>query len=167
VPSDWTGEFEKRRRRLPHWEGPGETYFLTMTLKRPPAVDLTDPRVAETVIGALRYFDGQRYLLFDYTVMPDHLQLIIRPLSKDGRSRRLSSIVHSLKSWLAHEINRLLARDGQVWQDETYDHLIRDEKDYRVKAAYIFDNPRRSGLANDPAEWLWWGVGSGVTSETA
>jgi len=158
--SDQLREFEKRRRRLPHWEGPGETYFLTLTLQRPPTVDLTEPRFARLAIQALRHFDGIRYDLYDYTVMPDHVHVILKPIVREGKCERLSRIMHSLKSWLAHRINEMVGRRGRIWQEETYDHVIRNKEDYEEKAAYILDNPRRKGLIKNPVNWPWWGIGS-------
>jgi len=154
-------QFEKRARHLPHWEGPGETYFVTFCLRRPPTVDLTDPEIAPLVVGALRHFDGRRYVLYDYTVMPDHVHLIMRPVVCNGRAERLHQITHSLKSWLAHAINKRLGRSGRVWQEEACDHVIRNDRDYEEKSTYIRNNPGERGLLGVLAEWPWWGTGSG------
>jgi REP element-mobilizing transposase RayT len=111
------------------------------------------------VVDALRFHNGKRYLLYDCTVMPDHVHAVLKPLAVDGKTERLSRIMHSIKSWLAHEINQRVGGSGRLWQDETYDHLLRNEADYQEKAAYIYDNPRRAGLTDDPAKWPWWGNG--------
>ena len=153
-------QIERRRRRLPHWEASGETYFVTFRLQRPTALDLTNDAVAQSVVNALRFFDGKRYLLFDYTVMPDHVHVILKPLVVGGQSEPLWRITHSLKSWLAHRINEMRGRKGSVWQEESYDHMLRNREDYSEKAAYVYDNPRRKGLVDDPANWPWWGIGS-------
>jgi len=157
--SDRLEGFERRRRRLPHWEGPGETYFLTFRLMCPDFVDLTQERIGRLVVEAIMFFADVRYELYDYTIMPDHVHLILKPIVHDGKAERLANVTHSLKSWLASRINRIVGRSGQLWQHESYDHIVRDEADYQEKAAYIFDNPKRAGLVNDPAEWPWWGVG--------
>ena len=54
------GEVTRHRRNLPHWDAPGETYFLTFALRRPPVVDLTEPQIGQMVVDALRFFDGER-----------------------------------------------------------------------------------------------------------
>ena len=154
-------QFEIHERHLPHWEEPGATYFVTWVLRRPPPVDITEPRLGALVIQALRFWDRRRYLLFDYTVMPDHVYAILKPLVRDEQSARLSAIHHSLKSWLANRINRAVGRRGPLWQDESHDHILRNLQDYEEKAAYIFDNPRAKGLIADPTLWPWWGQGSG------
>ena len=130
---------EPHPKRLPHHEVPGGSYFLTFALQRPATIDLTDEAIAPLVVAALRFFDGQRYLLYDYTVMPDPVHLILTPLAREAECEPLSRITHSLKSWLAHEINKMLGRKGSIWQDETYDHVLRNEQDYAEKAAYIHE----------------------------
>jgi REP element-mobilizing transposase RayT len=158
---DLLSEFEKRERHLPHWEGPGEMYFLTFCLKRPPVVDLSEDRFAKLTISALQHYDGQRYLLLDFVVMPDHVHVILKPIVREGKCERLSAIMQSLKGYLARQINELAGRRGPLWQEETYDHVIRNMGDYEDRAAYILDNPRRRGLVGDGVKWPWWGEGSG------
>jgi REP element-mobilizing transposase RayT len=154
--------FRKRSRHLPHWEDPGATYFITFTLRKPAQVDLTQPRIARLIVNALRFLDGDRYLLYDYTVMPDHVHAIIQPMAEGSSAESLSRITHSLKSWLAHKINELCGRRGPLWQDETYDHIIRNQADYQETAAYILDNAPRKGLVEQATDWPWWGKGSGM-----
>jgi len=142
--------FTITRRHLPHWEEPGRTYFVTFTLKEPDICDLADSDLAPVIIGALRYFAGQRYWLYDYTVMPDHVHAIIQPTPVEGACEPLWRIMHSLKSWTAQEINRRLRRSGPLWLDETYDHMIRNREDYEEKARYIWLNALEKGLVRHP-----------------
>ncbi len=158
---EFTGRFERHSRHLPHLEEPGATYFVTCTLRRPAAVDLTETRLGTMVVDALRHFDGTRFWLYDYTVMPDHIHAILKPCPDGDRTRSLSSIMHSIKGWLAHEINRVVGRKGPLWQDETYDHIIRDDRDYEEIAGYILHNPRVRGLVAEATDWPWWGKGDG------
>ncbi len=137
------------------------TYFVTFSMLDRELVDLTRPAIGQMIVGAFRHFDEVRYLLFDYTVMPDHVHLIMKPLVVDGTLVGLSSIYHSLKSFTAHGINKLLRRRGPVWQDGSYERVLRSRKDYEEKAKYIFMNPVARGLVRDPSEWPWWGKGSG------
>lgn len=136
------------RRRLPHVEEPGQSYFVTIVLRDRQLTDLTQPRVATELVQALRHFDSQRYLLFDYTIMPDHVHFIAKPL--DGFT--LSGVYHSFKSFTAHRIKRLLGRSGSVWEDDSYDRVIRSRTDFEEKAKYILMNPVNRGLVRDPAE---------------
>ena len=154
-------QFERRRRHLPHWEEPGATYFVTFRRHADAGIDLTARDVAPIIIGALHHFDDDRYWLYDYTVMPDHVHVILKPVVRDGGAELLWRILQSLKAWTARRINETTGRSGPVWQHESYDHIIRNQADYEGKAGYIFQNPCAKGLISDPAEWPWWGRGKG------
>jgi len=149
------------RQRLEHVFEPGGTYFVTVTLldRR---VDLSDGRLAPLVVSALKHFEEKRYLLFDYVVMPDHVHFLVKPLQIDGEWLPLSRIYHSFKSFTANQINRALGRTGALWQDDTYDRVVRGRTDFEEKAKYILMNPLRKGLVSDPLLWPWWGRGSGI-----
>jgi hypothetical protein len=70
----------------------------------------------------------------------------------------IPKITRTIKSESAHRINEALTRAGRVWQDESYDHILRGDESLRKKAMYILENPVRAGLAASPTEyrWLWW-----------
>lgn len=113
------------------------------------------PEVARIVAGALAHFDEQRYRLHAWCVMPNHVHVLVAPFA----GHALSAILHSWKSFTAKSANRLLGREGAFWQEEYYDHLIRDEEDYDHAMRYIIENPGRAGLTG----WQWCGArGSGV-----
>ena len=150
---------QHRTRNLPHFEGAGRTYFLTFRRHSKVHFDLTDPLCGEIIVSALHFFHGDRYLLYDYTIMPDHVHMIIKPLKTRAKTNCLSKILHSIKSWTANQINCHRGARGPVWQEETYDHIIRDRQDYETKSRYIWANPVRAGLTDDPTDWPWWGHG--------
>jgi putative transposase len=155
-------EFERVRMDLPHWQGPGATYFLRFSLRGEVRVDLARADVAPIVISCLRHFDQERYLLLDFVVMPDHVHCILKPLQQDDGYPNLFAVMDSLKHWTAARINRVLGRRGPLWRREQYDHLLRNQEDYLEKAKYIYNNPQAAGLVDDPADWPWWGIGKGV-----
>jgi len=155
----------KRRRQLPHIEQDGQTCFITFTRRREVAVNLTDAAIGPIIIGALRHFAGSRYQLYDYTVMPDHVHVILQPLCKDGESEPLERILHSIKSWTANQINRQLGRSGSLWMQDSHDHMLRGPRDYETKARYIWHNPQAAGLIADPAQWPWSGHGENESNE--
>jgi len=193
------------RRRLPHWDQPGATYFITSCLlgsipalglleiehvrcrlerePRPanvrpddwktqqwkrlfarreewldckPAVrSLEDKRLAAEVVKSLKHFDGERYDLVAWVVMPSHLHWVFRPrdtwvqslgMAVRDRSPR-QRIQHSVNLHTAIECNRLLGRTGGFWQRESYDHCVRDEEELERIVAYVHGNPIRAGLA--------------------
>ncbi|MFQ6133931.1 MAG: transposase [Armatimonadota bacterium] len=152
-------EFRIRSRRLPHWEEPGATYFVRYSLRRPHACYLACVKPALIVIASLRFFHGRRLELYDYTVMPDHVHAIIRPIPARGTTEPLSRLLQVIKGWSARQINDMLGRTGSLWQDESYDRLLRGEEDYMAHANYVWENPVRQGLVGRAEEWPWWGRG--------
>jgi REP element-mobilizing transposase RayT len=67
----------------------------------------------------------------------------------------LAQITHSIKSYSANRIQRLLNRKGSIWQDESYDRILRDEKEYLEKMNYIMNNPLKAGLVEKPEDYRW------------
>jgi len=110
---------------------------------------LQETKVAELVQNALKHFDGKRYDLIAWAVMPNHVHTILRPYE----GFELPDILHSWKSYTANKANELLGRTGAFWQSEYYDHLIRDEEDFIHQVNYVLSNPTKAGLDN----WPWVG----------
>jgi (E)-4-hydroxy-3-methylbut-2-enyl-diphosphate synthase len=81
--------------------------------------------------------------------MPNHVHAVLRP----AEGELLEKILHSWKSFTAHEINRRLGTSGAVWQKESYDHLVRDGEDLRNQVGYVMRNPVKAGLG----DWEWVG----------
>lgn len=112
---------------------------------------LKDPAVADLVQGAMVHFDGQRYRLLAWCIMPNHMHAVIEPM--EGNS--LGTIMHSWKSFTAKEANRLLRRDGPFWHKDYFDRYIRDEGHLSRTVEYVENNPVKAGLASSSAEWPW------------
>jgi REP element-mobilizing transposase RayT len=87
--------------------------------------------------------------------MPDHVHCLIQPLSKAGGSRDLEELIHSIKSYSSHSVNKSRRRTGPVWQDERYDRWLRDEDEFAEKWQYIADNPVKAGLAPEASAYKW------------
>jgi REP element-mobilizing transposase RayT len=102
--------------------------------------------------------NGRKYLLYAAVVMPDHVHLICMALMDDNGSISIPEITRTINSEFAHRINKALARTGRVWQDESFDHVLRGNESLRKKALYVLETPVRAGLVATPREyrWLWW-----------
>lgn len=172
----------KYERRLPHWDVIGEPLFVTFRLHGslpasrvfPPArltsgrafltmdriLDraqcgprfLQQSEIARLVVQALA--DGetrfQRYRLHAFVVMPNHVHLLVTPRTTATRW------LGPLKGYTGYRANQLLGHKGvPFWQDESYDHLIRDEEGFRRVQRYIEFNPVRAGLVASPEEYPW------------
>jgi REP-associated tyrosine transposase len=123
---------------------------------------LTDNAVAEILIENLFHHAGQLFRLWAFVVMPNHVHLLIEPLtiSKDFGSESndddfvaISRITHALKSYTAKRANLVLNRKGTFWQEESFDHWVRDEKEFARIVAYIENNPTKAGLVDSPEKW--------------
>ena len=116
------------------------------------AACLRDPRVANLVSTALRYFEQERYTLHAWCVMPNHVHVVLRPLGHHA----LDAILHSWKSYTAREGNKLLNRVGEpFWQHESYDHWIRDDADLARCCRYTEENPVKANLCDAACKWPW------------
>ncbi|MBI2376191.1 MAG: transposase [Deltaproteobacteria bacterium] len=111
---------------------------------------LAVPEVADVVERALLCFDGARYRLHAWVVMPTHVHVVVTP-----SDRSLSEIVHSWKSYSAKAANRILGRRGSFWLQEYFDRVIRDDTHFRVAVEYVENNPVKAGLCASAEEWPW------------
>ena len=107
---------------------------------------LRDQRAARIVADSLKFFDGVRYRLHAWCVMPNHAHAVLSCM--DGHN--LSSIQHSIKGFTSKEINKLLGRTGTLWQAEGFDRCIRDSKELERTINYVLGNPIAAGLENWP-----------------
>jgi REP element-mobilizing transposase RayT len=99
---------------------------------------LGNPDSAAIVYNVLKYFDGERYDLGECIVMPNHVHAVVAPLP----GFELSGIIHSWKSYSANKVNAMLGRKGNLWQKETFDHIVRNPEQLERINAYIRDNPK-------------------------
>lgn len=112
---------------------------------------LRDARVAQMVEEALFHFDGQRYRLLAWVVMPNHMHLLIETL----KGWPIAGLVHSWKTWTAHRANALRGTTGAFWQREYYDRYIRDQEHLANVVQYIEQNPVKAGLCASAKDWPW------------
>ena len=113
------------------------------------AAHLRQPVIAEIVANALKYFDGDRYRLHAWCVMPNHVHVIVEPLGANP----LSKIIHSWKSFTANSINRRLGLSGALWQADAYNHIIRTQEEYEYQVRYVWHNPDKANIPDWP--WRW------------
>ena len=140
-------------RNLPHIERDWKPHFVTFaTHKRSPL-----PHWArEIVLNACKHHDQRTCHMLAAVVMPDHVHLIVVPLVDEEKKCvvPLFWISRSIKGFSAREINKRIGRKGQVWQDESFDHVIR-KGDFEAKLDYLRQNPVRKGLARSWEEYQW------------
>jgi putative transposase len=110
-------------------------------LRRPDIADLVEP--------ALLHFDGERYRLLAWVVMPNHVHVLVQP------GVPLADLLHSWKSFTGKAINRLIGERGQIWQPDYFDRYIRDDSHLCAARAYVEGNPVKAGLCSKAKDWRW------------
>jgi REP element-mobilizing transposase RayT len=96
--------------------------------------------------------------LYIAVVMPDHVHMIFMPLENEKQETfSFEEIVGAIKGASAHSVNKALQRSGHVWQDESFDHVVRHAESMEAKILYVRENPVRRGLVTRPEDypWLW------------
>lgn len=148
-----TSQFNLHKRRLPHWQIGGSTYFVTFRS----AIGVLPAEALEIVKHHVLFDHRRRYDLLFGIIMPDHVHLFLRPLGKDkGSWYNLGEIMKGIKGSSATNINRLLEKTGSVWQDEFFDRIVRDEMEMLEKWEYMWNNPLKAGLTNSTNEYQFY-----------
>jgi REP element-mobilizing transposase RayT len=161
--------FRSSRRILPHFELPGSIYYVTFsTIDRFILYD----SAKDIVLSSFRFHNGKKYLLHVCVIMDDHAHCILQPMrvSEKVQAQRpvqlkplvqpveyysLAQITHSIKSYSANYIQKMLNYKKRIWQDENFDRIIRDEEEYTQKTNYIIYNPVKSGFVEKPEDYRW------------
>jgi putative transposase len=122
---------------------------------------LADSQLARIVIASMFHFAEEKYDLLAYVVMPSHFHWVFQPL--DAWAASLGSsvqqrpprerVMHGLKSFTGRECNQLLDQEGTFWQDESYDHYVRDQEELHRIIRYVEQNPVKAGLVEDVDGW--------------
>jgi REP element-mobilizing transposase RayT len=163
------------RRRLPHIQKADAALFITFcTGGRRILSEQARDLVLEHCLreGGLKPLAGDcvarapspaiihtpRIHLLAVVVLPDHVHLLLRPLrDANGWPFPLVDILQCFKGATAHRINKLLGTSGPVWEEESFDHVLRSDESLKEKCEYIRQNPVVAGLARRPEDyrWLW------------
>ena len=149
------------KRNLPHFERPWAKYMVTFTTINHRQLS---PKSRDLVLESLLFTDRQRrWQLFGACVMSDHVHVLFEPQIKeqdpDGKPIfwSLTELMHSVKSFTAHEINKVENTTGGVWEKESFDRMMRSDADLEEKFHYICRNPWDNAIVpiGEPYPWLW------------
>ncbi|ADB41012.1 transposase [Spirosoma linguale] len=119
---------------------------------------LSNTAVARLVADSLHIWDNSRIDLIAYCIMSNHVHAVftlVYEKTKAGKVNSLKQLMHSIKSYTAHEANKLLNLSGKFWEEETYDRLIRNTDELRRIVRYVLNNTVKAGLCNDWKSWQW------------
>ena len=103
---------------------------------------LRQPELSQIVANSLLHFDGVRYRMGDFVVMPNHVHLLAAFATADTMKQQCDSWLH----YTAVHINRQLSEKGKFWQQEPFDHLVRSIEQFDYLRRYISENPRKANL---------------------
>jgi len=171
------------RRNLPHWQPEGQTIFLTWRLhgslpkgfsehlrrwgsepgkqflnadRKLDAASigplwLNDPEIAGDTERAIKQAAEMKHcVLRSYVIMPNHVHVLLDPLVP------LPKLTAGIKGASARRANIRLDRTGKpFWQDESFDHWIRDAGQFARTKTYIENNPVKANLCKNPQDWRW------------
>lgn len=114
-------------------------------------VFLRQHQIAQIIVEAIRNGEARfhRYDLHAFVVMPNHVHLLVTPRVT------AKQWLGPLKGFTAHQANRVLGRHAPLWQDESYDHLVRSGEEFLQVRQYIENNPVKAGLADSPDDFPW------------
>jgi REP element-mobilizing transposase RayT len=110
---------------------------------------LKNNRIAKIVQDSLLKFDDLRYRLHSWVVMPNHSHFLLTRFE----DWELAELMHSHKSYTAHEANKALNRSGQFGMEEYFDRYVRNSEHFRNAVSYIENNPVKARLCSKPADW--------------
>ena len=143
------------RRRLPHYQKADRAIFVTF---RKLTRDSFAASARDIILQHCLHDDGKRYILHAAIVMPDHVHLLLTAMrDQNGWPYALPAILKLIKGASARNVNKLLGGSGPVWQEESFDHVLRSEESFSEKLEYMRQNPVRHGLVKRAEEysWLW------------
>ncbi len=122
---------------------------------------LGNPESAAFVQRSLLHFDGDRYRVLAWVIMPNHVHVLIDPVEP------IAKIIQGWKSftarWLLAHNERLglgIPDPHHVWMREYWDRFIRDDDHLRATIDYFHRNPVKAGLCREPGDWPWSSAGS-------
>lgn len=131
---------------------------------------LKNKEVANLVADSLKYRNGKVYKLMAFCIMSNHVHAVFKPLLSERSLKEvpnsnplmfesdaptLGEIMQSLKGYTAHEANKILNRTGQFWEEESYDHEVRNDEELSRIIKYVLNNPVKAGLVKNWRDWQW------------
>jgi putative transposase len=122
---------------------------------------LADEKIAQIVADEIHKLDGERYNLSAYCVLSNHCHLLVETSELPLRPEQvgvtapypLTDALKLLKGRTARYCNQALERSGAFWSAESYDHVVRDAKEYERIRNYIAQNPVKAGLVKNWEDW--------------
>jgi len=131
--------------QLPSWVPSGSRFHIRISTDSAWRFHLTDPEIARALMAAAElYHQTTKWHLHLFVLMPDHLHALASFPQEPGMSRTIAS-------WKGY----LRRTSGVCWERNYFDHRLRSDEQFSLKAQYIRMNPVRAGLCGTISEWAW------------
>lgn len=109
-----------------------------------------ESQFSEMMSSSLLHFQDQRHFTSCFVVMPNHIHAVMQPIN----GHELEDCLQRIKQYVSLRVNRALGQDGALWEEESYDRIVRDEEHLWNSVQYIGRNPRKAGIPRD--QWVRW-----------
>ena len=139
-----------------------KAYDDLLDADRNPHINLSKPEHTKVIIETLKFWDGVKLENYAFCVMSNHVHWVFRVFEKDknGDPVYLQDILYSVKRFSASRINVLENRKGELWQKESFDTTIRNEKHLARAIEYTLNNPVSAGIVKEWKDWQGcWEIG--------
>jgi REP element-mobilizing transposase RayT len=150
------GRKYEHRRNLPHIQKDDRAHFITFNTHQK---WILPPAARDIVLSSCLFLDGKKIELHAAVIMPEHVHMIFSVLrSSDGENFTFAEILGPVKGIHCTRDQQGDEETGTVWQDESFDHVLRSEEKLDDKIEYLRQNPVRRGLVKRPEDYKWlWG----------
>lgn len=140
-----------------------KAYDDLLDAERSPTVNLSKSDNTKIINEAIQFWEGKKLLNRAWSIMPNHVHWVLQLFEKDkeGKPVYLQDILQSVKRHTANRINKAEGRVGNLWQKESFDTTIRDEKHLYFAIEYTLNNPVSAGLVKVWRDWPGNGCGIG------
>ncbi len=113
---------------------------------------LDNSDIAKLVYDAILFYNTTEYEVIAFCIMPNHVHLVA---DMKHKNIPLNNILKRIKTFTALRSNSILNRSGKFWQNENYDHVVRDGNELRRIITYVLQNPVKAGLCKKWEDWKW------------
>lgn len=149
--SDMLSDLQLRKQRLLF-----KKYELLLDKADSGPTWLSEYEIAKIVCEAIHYRDQKHYDLYAYCIMPNHVHMTFRQLKRNEDYKQnlaVTGMLKNLKWFTALKSNQVLKRSGAFWQEESFDRVIRDQKELEATLKYVLNNPAKAGLVDRWQNW--------------
>ena len=114
---------------------------------------LQEKAIAEIVKESIQFFEEKEIITHAYCIMPNHLHWVF---THKEEAEVLWTVLQRMKSFSAKEANKILKSNGKFWEEESYDHIVRDTKEFDNIVLYTLQNPVKAGFVKEWKDWKDW-----------